>query len=602
MIPTKIHFEKNKCKKCHKPFLGGDEIMRTNDDYAPICLCVKCAKEMRPAPPYISYVMEGSQGKLILNRASYQELENNIYEIKHINNRLIVDAILSTTEFTQQMFLNLDTYRYLLEKKQEDVILLFSPKNYLHKFDFCDKYKDFQSIIEHFEHFTGRQRVTLACNQKEQVIGISNLLNRSLHRTCFDWKHNITISLTYSEIEGQYISNNPLRYRQKMLEKLTPQTMLQYCENRIQGQGTQLKIAVYQVYKYMANVLSGTEFTAPSWVLTAPSGSGKTEFFRAIRDLFKMYNVPIPVVQIDLSQITETGFKGDNISTIPQAILQKYPSSKGVGICFLDEADKKCMPSYDGKHVNINAAIQSNLLTLIEGREMKVEVDGDSHPFDSNLTMFVLMGAFQDIRKKKSDATEDNDSLNVNGNQKSTSTKHRPIGFTACFDSLSDEKPQEHFSPSKSEPKTSADQSYPDVYADLTIEDLIECGMLDELAGRMEQIVNFHRLSDKSMMELLRSKTVEISKEQGIEIELTENALRDFLDISFSGLGVRRPMNLIRALAQNTIADAFFDGQFDSQKDKIIIDSSTTAHIEHPYSVRSILQAFHRPTQTYTPD
>ena len=233
MIPTKIHFEKNRCIKCHKPFLGGDEIMRTNDDYAPICLCVKCAKETRPAHPYISYVMEGGEGKLILNRASYQELENNIYEIKHINNRLIVDAILSTTEFTQQMFLNLDTYRYLLEKKQEDVILLFSPKNYLHKFDFCDKYKDFQSIIEHFEQFTGRQRVTLACNQKEQVIGISNLLNRSLHRTCFDWKHNITISLTYSEIERQYISNNPLRYRQKMLEKLTPQTMLQYCENRI---------------------------------------------------------------------------------------------------------------------------------------------------------------------------------------------------------------------------------------------------------------------------------------------------------------------------------------------------------------------------------
>ncbi len=601
MIPTKIHFEKNRCKKCHKPFLGGDEIMRTNDDYAPICLCVKCAKETRPAPPYISYVMEGSEGKLILNRASYQELENNIYEIKHINNRLIIDAILSTTEFTQQMFLNLDTYRYLLEKKQEDVILLFSPKNYLHKFDFCDKYKDFQSIIEHFEHFTGRQRVTLACNQKEQVVGISNLLNRSLHRTCFDWKHNITVSLTYSEIEGQYISNNPLRYRQKMLEKLTPQTMLQYCENRIQGQGTQLKIAVYQVYKYMANVLSGTEFTAPSWVLTAPSGSGKTEFFRAIRDLFKMYNVPIPVVQIDLSQITETGFKGDNISTIPQAILQKYPSSKGVGICFLDEADKKCMPSYDGKRVNVNAAIQSNLLTLIEGREMKVEVDGDSHSFDSNLTMFVLMGAFQDIRNKKGKEPDEDTLTDYYGSSGNSITKHRPIGFTAGFD-ISQGEGSMHKSSFDNRSTLQTTQTACDIYADLTVEDLMECGMLDELAGRMEQIVNFRRLSEEAMRKLLHSKTIEISKEQDIEIELSEVALEKFLEISFSGLGIRRPMNLIRALAQNTIADAFFDGAFDPLKDKIIIDSVSSAHIERPHSVRSHLHAFHFPTQTYTPE
>ena len=104
------------------------------------------------------------------------------------------------------------------------------------------------------------------------------------------------------------------------------------------------------------------------------------------------------------------------------------------------------------------------------------------------------------------------------------------------------------------------------------------------------------------MKKLLHSKTIEISKEQGIEIELSENALEEFMEISFSGLGIRRPMNLIRALAQNTIADAFFDGAFDPQKDKIIIDSVTDAHIERPHSVRSLLHAFHFPTQTYTPE
>lgn len=325
--------------------------------------------------------------------------------------------------------------------------------------------------------------------------------------------------------------------------------MLDYCEKRIRGQGIQLKLAVYQIYRYMQSVEKGDSFCADNWILTAPSGSGKTEFYRTIKELFARYNIPIPVVQIDLSQITEAGYKGSNVSTIPQRILAEKPDAKGVAICFLDEADKKCVPSYGSNNVDNNAAVQANLLTLIEGTELKVDVNDEQKDFDSTHTMFVLMGAFQSIRQ-----------------QKQEKRASKPLGFTASYAAASSED--------------NIDRVEDCFYEDLTLQDMIDYGMREELAGRMVQVVNFHKLSEEAMLELLRYKVEEISDGMGIDIGMTEDSMRAFLSISFGSLGVRRPMNRIRELVQNTVAEVFFDGKFDSRRDRVVIDSLDSAHIE----------------------
>ena len=117
--------------------------------------------------------------------------------------------------------------------------------------------------------------------------------------------------------------------------------------------------------------LRENEFVA----ILGPSGSGKTEFFRAIRDFCELHRIFLPVVQIDLSRLTEEGFKGNDASKIPEQILAKYPDSKGYGICFLDEADKKCLPCYTSHGENVNAAVQGNLLTLVEGCQVLSDTD-----------------------------------------------------------------------------------------------------------------------------------------------------------------------------------------------------------------------------------
>lgn len=294
----------------------------------------------------------------------------------------------------------------------------------------------------------------------------------------------------------------------------------------------------------MQSVASGEPFHAQNWILTAPSGSGKTEFFRSVKDFCEIHNIPIPIIQIDLSQITEEGYKGSNPSAIPKRILADAPKSGGIGICFLDEADKKCIPSYSSGGIDINAAVQSNLLTMIEGIKLKVDMDDDEEPFDSNLTMFVLMGAFQDARHKKS-------------RQKNS------LGFLSDPDTN----------------RNTTEKTVDSFYDDLTMQDIIDFGMQEELAGRLVQVINFHKLSKKAMRKLIRCKVNEISNEIGIGIEITKAAESALLDIAFGSLGVRRPMNLIKELAQNTVAEVFFEKGFDSSNEKVVIESLNHARI-----------------------
>lgn len=321
--------------------------------------------------------------------------------------------------------------------------------------------------------------------------------------------------------------------------------------HRVQGQDAELKKAVYAIYKYIQDVAEGRLTHADSWMLTAPSGSGKTEFFRTIRDLFGMYHIAIPVVQIDLSQITETGYKGDNVSTIPEKILAMNPDTDGTAICFLDEADKKFVPSYGSHGVDINAAIQSNMLTLIEGTCLKVDVNDMERNFDSNKTMFILMGAFQNIRNEKN-------------NSVCKDHKYLPLGFGVDYDTDDDS--------SEAEDK---------FHEDITMQEIIDHGMIDELAGRMTQLINFHRLSDDDMRALIKCKVGEISDEMGIHIELSVSAEEELLGISFGSLGVRRPMNIIKELSRAAVAEVFFDDGFDPCADKVVINSIDSALIEH---------------------
>ena len=327
-----------------------------------------------------------------------------------------------------------------------------------------------------------------------------------------------------------------------VLERLTPSVMLSQCEERIQGQ-PMVKNAAYIIHSYLEALEKGNLKTAENWLLTAPSGSGKTEFYRAIRDIFKEYSVPVPIVYIDLILITEAGFKGDNVDTISEKIVSADSKSDGYFICFLDEADKKFLPSYTSSGDNVNAAAQSNLLTLIEG----TPVNNDGKTFDTGKTMFVFLGSFQDIRDKRQDKQN-----------------KKGLGFGAVEEQTAD----------------FTDMAGKGFYDDVTLQEMVDYGMKEELAGRISRVINFSRIPEEQMKELIKYKTAEIAAEVDLKVEITDKAVEEFLKTAYGTLGVRRPMNRVRELIQDAVTDVFFDNDFDSDKITVVIKSSDSAVVK----------------------
>jgi ATP-dependent protease Clp ATPase subunit len=328
------------------------------------------------------------------------------------------------------------------------------------------------------------------------------------------------------------------------IKNIDANDLLAYCEKRVQGQDLELKKAVFLIWQYLQCVTKGKTFQAANWFLTAPSGCGKTELYRTIRKYFQDHQIPIPVVQIDLSRITEEGFKGLDPSNLIDLIKNEQRETTGYAICFLDEADKKLLPSYDVHGENVNQSVQSGLLTLIEGTSSEMDKDGFSKCFDTSKTMFVFMGAFQDLR---------------NDRQKRAACSHT-VGFNI----------------SDTEESINATDSF---YSPITIDDIIRFGMVEELAGRIQQVINFKRMSDESMLQLIRCKSAEIGEEIGIHILLSDQAERELLSVAFGNLGVRTPINRIRELVINTLAVAFFDGNIKENEICIHIRNMKEAQI-----------------------
>ncbi|MBQ8514228.1 MAG: AAA family ATPase [Ruminococcus sp.] len=548
MVDIKIDIQDTDCALCHSPFYDGDIICRTNSDRNYCRRCIGREAGFKDGErQYVMYYAENGMGRLVLETLAFSGLDSGIYVIRPIEDHLLLDCMKASSVSAQCFLESVDSKDYVLEKQDEKAVLLFPGAAVLNQYDFLDQREEYSTIISRFERFTNCSYIRFLISRDNQIIGLSNMHMLEIRSLHFEITGKMKMTPDIAQLEKQ-CKGDIGRCVQRFLERHAPQELLSYCQNRIQGQGRQLKAAVYQIYRYLQQVAGGEAFTALNWVLTAPSGSGKTEFYRAVRDFFAIHDIPIAVVQIDLSQITEEGFKGTNSSAIPKRILQENPKCNGIGICFLDEADKKCVPCYGARGGNINAAVQSNLLTMIEGSKMKVELDDDPYDFDSGQTMFVLMGAFQSIRHQK------------------TRRETRKLGF------LSDAAP--------SEEADAMNKTADDFYEDISLQDIIDFGMQEELAGRLSQVVNFHKLSREDMQELIQCKVKEISDEIGITLQLTESAEMELLDIAFGSLGVRRPMNLMRELAQNTVADVFFDSGFDNDKDKVVIDSLTSAHIE----------------------
>lgn len=274
-------------------------------------------------------------------------------------------------------------------------------------------------------------------------------------------------------------------------------------KSRVVGQQS-VEMILASVYTYLRGIAGGAK-VKNNIILAAPSGCGKTETYRALQNYFKAAIPVLPVLQVDVSNITAAGYKGSEPKDIVKRLF-KSNKTNGIALVFLDEFDKKLIPSYGSNGVDNNAEVQHQLLTLIEG----CVVENGNESIDTSNTFFVAMGSFNEQRKSRGSVV-----------------KH--MGFGAA-----NEVGESH-------------------YADITREDILEAGAGYELLGRFSMVVNYHPLNEDSTNRVIEMTREAISKELGVEIKLGQGMLQELGKHANSEFGCRMFRSCIMESAMSVV-------------------------------------------------
>lgn len=285
---------------------------------------------------------------------------------------------------------------------------------------------------------------------------------------------------------------------------MTPQDIYSYLNLRIHKQDEAKKAAAMLVWKALRGIKENLLFVGAS-------GCGKTEIFRQLMALF-----PSMIEIVDSSQITNEGWKGDTKwKTIMSSPLYR---SNGHKICVLDEFDKLVQPRYSNNE-NVSQSIMSEALKILEGTYVNCESDNVKYQVDTSRISFVMLGAFSN-----------------KANELAEKDKACSIGFGATGGTT------EAYSKS------------------LTMDDIIEFGMMPEFAGRIQNIINLSPMSQEDYIELLNMDAFgpleRLQKTYGVNLSICDETRLKIAQSAYeNGLGVRGMENQIR----NMIDESLFE-------------------------------------------
>ena len=130
-------------------------------------------------------------------------------------------------------------------------------------------------------------------------------------------------------------------------------------------------------------------------LLISSTGGGKTAI---ISDLAKEFDVPFTSVSLSAGY-TQAGYKGLDLQDIFKKLINAANGDVAKaqeGIIILDEFDK-IRTKEEAHDEDFKRALQQELLSYLEGREVQLYSKNGSTTFNTSKLTFILAGAFQDI-------------------------------------------------------------------------------------------------------------------------------------------------------------------------------------------------------------
>lgn len=134
-------------------------------------------------------------------------------------------------------------------------------------------------------------------------------------------------------------------------------------------------------------------------LVTGPSGTGKTEIVRIICE-----NLGLPFFEADATAYTKEGYEGKSVYSMLCGLLSAADDDiekAQNGILVIDEIDKKLSSKDDVSGVAVMQALYKIMDRGIIELDMGMPGERDTILFDTSNLTIILMGAFEELYKKK---------------------------------------------------------------------------------------------------------------------------------------------------------------------------------------------------------
>ena len=185
------------------------------------------------------------------------------------------------------------------------------------------------------------------------------------------------------------------------VSKINPKELIETVKKKVVAQDPAVESIVNNIYNNQKIIESNNpnllETQKVNIFVDGPTGTGKTLIVKTVSN-----SLSLPINIVPATIFSAPGYKGTDLEEMLKPLLDQTGGNIELaqrGVIVLDEFDK--LGSKGKNPLEMNKAVQHNLLTYIGGTKIPMEYNGKKIEFDTSKITFICLGAFTDLRERK---------------------------------------------------------------------------------------------------------------------------------------------------------------------------------------------------------